>query len=112
MKYETKPTEGNINLMISINEIHDSLKPMKELNESSHTIGLKKIGKFSYEKTSILDGEDVAILHEADLFGVLNATRGLYNCRDKSDSITDETRFRIELKKENNCWTQDTGESQ
>lgn len=113
MKYEIKPTKGNINLMISINEIHKILEPMVALDMNHTIITLKKIGKFTYEvphKDFVEKKAKFAKLYECDLFGVLNASSGLYALRDKVESITDDSKFRLELKPEGEYWTQDTGE--
>lgn len=102
MKHETKPTNGNINLMISINEIEELLRPMHAMDMQYVKRGLKKIDDYSYELVDSNGYLDFAKLYEADLINLITIENK--KGTNKSDKL------RVELKIENSgYWTQDTG---
>ena len=107
-KYEIKPTEGNVNLMISINEIEGFLQMMLPSNQAYTIRSMKKIGKLTYEISKDFGNEYVK-LYESDLFALLNATKGLYALEKECDGITKDSKFRIELKKGKLNWVIDNG---
>lgn len=112
MTTEIKPTEGNINLMISIKEIEEMIRKIQALNYNSISVHLKKIGDYSYKISELKESNEVGIFSEYSLLNLLNAPIGLYAMRNKTESITDEDNFRIELKKGELYWTIDTGEKE
>ncbi len=110
MKHEIKPTKGNINLMISINEVENLLKGIHALNFNYSHATIKKVGKYYYEIQhedfiASMDDIETAKLYESDLLGLLNATKGFYFCRDYSNGLIDNnSKFRVELKKIDCAW--------
>ena len=102
MKYETKPTNGNLNLMISINKIQELLRPIQSMN-MNHTIrALKKVGEHSFEISEDFGQIEFVKLYEADLLNLLEI-----ETRKKTDP---SEKLRVELKKDEfGHWTQDMG---
>lgn len=102
----TKPTEGNINLMISIEEVEQILEGMKQVDER---VGyLVKLNEYSYRLPNPrakekLDSK-IFTSEKEKLNKLLTAPCGLYNSLTTSRSITTKTKFRIELKLEGSTW--------
>lgn len=97
------PAKGNINLYISIEEAEEILRGMQAMNYNSTNKGLKGKGK-NYELGELNDCKEVVRFYELDLIGLLTAPRGFYALRDESRSITNQDKWRVELKQVDECW--------
>ena len=98
-----KPTEGNINLMISIEQVENLLRGMQEINKNSITRCLKRLNRFSFELCEIHEKEE-ARFYELDLIGLLEAPLGMYNTIKKLSTGNKKDIFRIELKQKYDLW--------
>lgn len=106
LSQNTKPAEGNINLMISIEEVENILEGMKQVNE--RTGYLVKLDEHSYRLPNPRAKENldskIFISEKEKLNRLLTAPCGLYNSLASKSSITTKTKFRVELKLENGMW--------
>lgn len=102
----TKPTYGNINLMISIEEVEGILECMN--NIFIKTCHLVKLDEYSYRLTTTEERKQLdkklATLTKQKLSILLTAPCGLYNSLASNRSATTKTKFRVELKLEDGMW--------
>ncbi len=107
-KMIVKPgTKGNINLMISINEIEDILRGLIGCEKSHTVMAITKIGKDTYEllgKQTEYKSKKYVELGEMDLLGLLEAPVGLYSLEKQNEGITKDSKFRVELKFDRQYW--------
>ena len=99
VNFNVKPSAGNINLMISIEEVEYILSNMKEVNERSGY--LRKTGEHTYILPNPRDEEldsKIVLFEKQELIRLLNAHRGLYDSKERT-GIDNKKRFRIELTK-------------
>ena len=98
-----KPTKGNINLMISIEQVENLLRGMQALNKNSTTKCLKRLSNFSFELCEIQEKEE-ARFHELDLIQLLEAPLGMYYALNNLKTGTKQDIFRVELKQKEDFW--------
>jgi len=98
-----KPTEGNINLMISIEQVENLLRGMQAINKNSITKCLKRLNRFSFELCEIHEKEE-ARFYETDLIQLLEAPLGMYYSMNCLKTGTKQDIFRVELKQKEDFW--------
>lgn len=99
-----------VNLMISINEIEEIIKLLQKRGHKFYISSIKKEGIFFYlSDVEFIDGKEKLVqvkLYFDQLQHLLRAPRGLYNSRETCQTITNNTKFKIQLRKEGEFWIQ------
>ena len=98
-----KPTDGNVNLMISIEQVEELLRGMQALNKNPITKCLKRLDKFSFEISEESQKEE-ARFYEVDLIQLLEAPLGMYHVLENLSTGTKQDIFRVELKIKEDFW--------
>lgn len=96
-----RPTKGNINLMISIEEVENILRGMMALNQAYNHKTLKRTENKTYQ---LGEGEEQVEFHEVDLIQLLESPLGMYYTLNTLKTGTKQDKYRIELKKGQEYW--------